>query len=421
MSDSESRSSSLLTWLLDPVRSTAESAPERFQYTGTARAWVVPAAIGLAMLVISVLGWLTNPEQFYVSYLAAWTFCLTISLGGLFFLFFNHLTKAGWSIVVQRINEALVWAFPMLVLLFIPIIIGMDELYSSWTDPTKFIEGHPNYDEITAGKEGYLNKPFWFIRVGAYFLLWCVLSYKLYTESLRQDMTGDSEAPANLRFTSAWGLPLSAVATMFFSFDVIMSLDAHWFSTIFGIYLFAGGMLGAIALIIILARSLQMSGMLTNAITKEHYHDLGKYLFGFTIFWAYIAFSQYILIWYAGIPEATIFFRERLEMGWEWHSGMLILFHFAIPFLFLLPQITKRIPAILTVLAIWLLGMHWYDMHWLNVPFIIEEGGFHWLDFTTWIGLFGLFLASVVFRLSRHSLVPHKHPYLRESLHFENV
>lgn len=420
MSDPESRSSSLLTWLIDPLRSTSESAPPEFQFTGDRRVWLVPAAIGLVLLAISALGWLVNPEQFYVSYLTGWTFCFTISIGALFFLYFNHLTKAGWNVVVNRINESLLWAFPMLAILFIPILFGMEEIYN-WAQPERFIEGHPNYDEIIAGKEAYLNMTFWSIRMVSYFLLLSLLSYKLYATSVKQDVTGDASLVKELRFTSAWGLPLTAVITAFASYDILMSMDAHWYSTIFGVYIFAGGMLAFLALTIITATSLQRSGMLNDTITPEHYHDLGKYLFGFTVFWAYIAYSQYLLIWYAGIPEVTIFYRIRLEYGWEWHSAMLLLMHFVIPFLILLPRITKRIPVLLGIMAVWLFGMHWFDLHWLSVPYVNDAGGFHWLDFTTWLGLLGLFLAAALYRLSRHALVPYKHPYLRESMHFENV
>ena len=420
MSDTESRSSSLLTWLIDPLRSTADSAPDAFTFTGDRRTWLVPIALGLALLAISALGWLVEPARFYASYLVGWSFCLTISIGALFFLFFNHLTKAGWSIVVNRINESLLWGFPMLAVLFIPVLFGMDDLYK-WTNPELYIEGGPKYDVLIAGKAPYLNTPFWGIRMALYFVVWSVLSYRLYTLSVRQDVTGDPEIMSKLRSTSAWGLPLTAITVAFASYDIIMSTDAHWYSTIFGIYLFAGGMLALIATMVIMGTSLQRSGMLTDTITPEHYHDLGKYLFGFTVFWAYIAFSQYLLIWYAGIPEVTIFYRHRMEHAWEWHSAMLILFHFAVPFLLLLPQITKRIPVVLGILAVWLFGMHWFDLHWNVMPNLFTDGGFHWVDFTTWLGLLGLFIGAAIYRLSRHALVPHRHPYLQESMHFENV
>jgi hypothetical protein len=161
--------------------------------------------------------------------------------------------------------------------------------------------------------------------------------------------------------------------------------------------------------------------MLRNVVTAEHYHDLGKYLFGFTVFWAYIAFSQYMLYWYGGIPEETVWFQHRLMGGWGWHSAVLVLFHFLVPFLILLPQITKRSTVVMSVMSVWLLGMHWVDMHWVVLPVLRDSGGFHWLDFTCWLGLTGIFAGALMYRLSRHPLVPQNHPYLGDSLRFENM
>jgi hypothetical protein len=201
-----------------------------------------------------------------------------------------------------------------------------------------------------------------------------------------------------------------------------MSTDPHWFSTIFGIYFFAGGILSAVAAITFLTLTLQHTGgLLQNVVTPEHYHDLGKYLFGFVVFWAYIAFSQYMLYWYGGIPEETVWFQHRLRAGWGWHSAFLVLFHFLVPFLVLLPQATKRAYPVLGGMAVWLIGMHWFDLHWVVVPVLRDSAGFHWLDFTCWLGLTGVFVGGLVYRLSRHSLVPQNHPSLPESLHFENT
>lgn len=420
MSDSIEQNS-VLGWLVDPVQSTREGVEHAYRFTGDRRTWAVPLGLGLALLAVSCLGLFENEATFFFSYLTAWSFLLTTALGGLFFLLFNHLTRASWSVTVNRINEALVWAFPLLFLLGLPLVFGMHDLYH-WTHEALYDPSSPQYDEVLAGKRGYLNTPFWAIRMVFYFVAWTILSYRLYRFSLQQDVDGDESIPAKLRSTSAWGLPLTGVTTAFASYDVLLSLDPHWYSTIFGVYFFAGGILSAVAVITLVALLLQRTGgMLEDVITKEHYHDLGKYLFGFTVFWAYIAYSQYMLYWYGGIPEETVFFQHRLQMGWGWHSAFLVLFHFVVPFLVLLPQATKRTYSIMGVMSVWLIGMHWFDMHWFVLPVLRESGGFHWLDFTLWLGLTGVFGGALMYRLSRHSLVPQNHPYLEESLHFENV
>lgn len=413
--------SSIWWWVVAPVQSTRDAAERAYRFSGDRRAWVVPLGIGVALLVISGLGLLEDRAQFFFSYLAGWSFLLTTALGGLFFLLFNHLTRASWSVTVNRINEALVWAFPLLFVLGLPLLFGMHDLYH-WTHEGLYDPSSPQYDEILAGKRGYLNTPFWIVRMVLYFVAWTALTHRLYTLSLRQDVDPDARIPAKLRTASAWGLPLTGVTTAFASYDVLLSLDPHWYSTIFGVYFFAGGILAAVAVITLVALLLQRTGgMLHGVITKEHYHDLGKYLFGFTVFWAYIAYSQYMLYWYGGIPEETVFFQHRLQAGWGWHSAFLLLFHFLVPFLILLPQATKKTYSIMGVMSVWLLGMHWFDIHWIVMPVVRDSGGFHWLDFTCWLGLAGVFAGALMYRLSRHPLVPQNHPHLEASLHFENV
>ena len=420
MPDSINRSS-FLKWLVDPVQPTSDVAKRAYRFVGDRRAWLVPMALGIALLTISLLGLWESPDDFFFAYLVGWSFLLTTALGGLFFLVFNHLTRANWSVVVNRINEALVWAFPLLFLLGLPLLFGMHDLYH-WTHAELYDPSSPQYDEILAGKRAYLNTPFWSVRIVVYFAVWTLISYRLYTLSLRQDVDADPEIPAALRSTSAWGLPLLAVTTAFASYDILMSTDPHWFSTIFGIYFFSGGALGAVATITLVSLLLQRSGgLLQDVITPEHYHDLGKYLFGFVVFWAYIAFSQYMLYWYGGIPEETVWFQHRLQEGWAWHSAALVIFHFLLPFLILLPQATKRAGTVMAVLSVWLLGMHWFDLHWVVLPVLREGGGFHWLDFTCWLGLTGIFAGGLMYRLGRHPLVPQNHPSLRDSLQFENM
>jgi len=304
------RKSNPFIWLLDPLRPTSASASYRFEWSQSA--WLLPLAVGIAGLTVTAVGWATDASQFYFSYLVGWAFCLSLALGGLFFVLIQHLTKARWSVVIRRIPETLLWSFPLLAVLGIPVLFGMHDLYH-WTRLELFDPASPSYDPVLAGKQGYLNSTFFIARLVFYFVVWTIIAYKLYTESIRQDVEGAADIPARQRFTSAWGLAVTAVTVSFAAFDILMSLDPHWFSTIFGVYFFAGSFMSIMAFTAFIAMILQRKGMLGGVVTTEHYQDLGKFLFGFVVFWAYIAFSQYMLIWYANLPEETLFFRHRLE------------------------------------------------------------------------------------------------------------
>jgi hypothetical protein len=274
---------------------------------------------------------------------------------------------------------------------------------------------------VLAAKSGYLNVPFFFIRIGVYFAIWCVISYKLYTLSVRQDVQADASIPAQQRKVSAVGLALTALTTAFASYDLLMSLDPHWFSTIFGVYFFGASFWTAHAFIALVVILIQRARGLTNVVTSEHYHDLGKMMFGFTVFWAYIAFSQYMLIWYGNLPEETVWYRHRLEHGWQVHSAVLLFGHFVIPFWILLGRAAKRSVPIMFTMAVWFMLMNWFDIHWIAMPVLRPENpGISWLDVTCWLGLFGLFGGVLVFRLARHSLIPQNDPLLAKSVAFEN-
>ncbi len=420
MADTVKRSS-LATALLDPLGPTAAQAEGPFKFTASRAAWLIPGGLGIALLVLSAVGWVVAPKQFYFAYLVGWVFCLTLALGGLFFQFIHHLPKAYWVVAVRRIPEALVWIFPLLAVLFIPILLGMHDLFH-WTHEDLYDPADPHYDEVLAGKRAYLNTPFFLIRLAFYFVVWTYLAYRLYTLSVRQDVDPEPQIPALQRRVSAWGLPLTAVTTAFASYDLLMSLDPHWFSTIFGVYFFSGSMVAVLSMIALTAIVLQRGGMLRYVVTAEHYQDLGKLMFGFVVFWAYIAFSQYMLIWYGNIPEETIWYRHRLEGAWYYHSAALLFLHFVLPFLILLPRAPKRSIPVMSVMAVWLLIIHWFDLHWIAMPVLrLEHAGFHWLDFTCWLGLFLVCVGTFVWRLSRHPLVPQREPRLARSLRFENT
>ena len=205
--------------------------------------------------------------------------------------------------------------------------------------------------------------------------------------------------------------------------DWMMSLDPHWYSTIFGVYYFSGSVVGILALLLVLLVHLQSKGSLVRSVTGEHYHDLGKLLFGFTAFWAYIAFSQFMLIWYGNIPEETVWYAHRWEHGWQYLSIALVIGHFVVPFFFMLPRGIKRSRPLILIASYWMLFMHYLDLYWLIMPSFRPEQGLHphLLDVTTLIAVGGVFAGVLGVLMRRSSLVPVRDPRLAESLAFENA
>ena len=429
---------SFLTRFIDPVDADRERVARKYQYTADSRSWLVPLALGGALLLISLVGYFGDHYQFWFSYLMAWTFCLTVALGALFFVMFQHVPRAKWVTAVRRFPEVLMANFWLLALFGLPLLIpAVQHDLFHWTHAELYNPLDPHYDEVLVGKAGYFFWPveyggypwFWALRLVAYFAIWITVSTKLYRHSVRQDTEPRADAGDDLRRVSAWGIPLVGVATAFAGFDLVMSLDPHWFSTMFGVYFFAGAFLAGIAATTFMALAYRKGGMLVHEVNEEHYHDLGKYLFAFTVFWTYIAFSQYMLIWYANLPEETVWFHHRLIHGWETVSYSLIIFHFILPFFILIPRFTKRILPVLAIMCVWILVMHWIDLWWLIKPNLYiatgneayEHAAFYWTDFTLWLGMAGVFAGATIWRASRHSTTPYNDPYYAFSLRYHNV
>ncbi len=370
--------------------------------------------VGILGLALSAAGYFVDSKQFFHSYLVAFVFWTSIGLGGLFFTLLNHLVGAEWSIVLRRISETVMIALPVMFVFFIPLIFGFHDLYH-WSHPEAV-----DADPILKAKSGYLNEPFFIIRTVVYFAIWFVFARALYGMSVKQD-SGDQSNNEKMRRISAPGMILFAFTCTYAAFDWIMSLQPHWFSTIFGVWYFAAGLLACLAFINLFAQILRRNGVLAGQITVEHYHDLGKLKFAFTIFWAYISFSQFFLIWYANIPEETIFFLHRWEGSWQYVSLLLIFGHLMLPFLWLIPRATKRSLPAMAFIGIWLLLMHWVDLYWNIFPNLHKHGfQLSWMDLTTLVGIGGVFLWMMWVRMSAHALIPVKDPKLEKSLHFAN-
>jgi hypothetical protein len=285
-----------------------------------------------------------------------------------------------------------------------------------WADPARVAQ-----DPALMRKAPYLNKTFFAVRALLCFAVWWIMGSWFFRESLRQDDSGDPRLTTRMQKVAGPGMILFAITLTICAVDYLMSLEPAWYSTIFGVYLFAGSCLAIFATLPVLAYLLQRSGRLTNVVTTEHYHDLGKLVFAFTIFWTYIAFSQYMLDWYANIPEETIWFERRQTGGWTAFSVFLLLGRFFGPFLVLITRITKRRVGLLVAACAWVLFMQWIDLYYVVMPHS-SPGRVPWsiLDVTAFLAVGGFFVAALANRLGSKSLIPRRDPRLAESLAFEN-
>jgi hypothetical protein len=385
--------------------------------------WRRLPTIGLVMAVVGLGGSLAlglaseaARRQLWHSWLVGTLFALSLALGGLFFVLVHHATQAGWSVVVRRIAENAMSALPFLALLFVPLLFGMGELFH-WSH-AEAVKGNP----LLRHKQPYLNVQFFVIRTVVYFVIWSALALWFGRLSRLQDATGDQELTRRMRRASPPALLLFALSVTFFAFDWLMSLAPEWYSTIFGVYFFAGSAMAFFAFFALVVIAARRNGLLAEVVTTEHQHDIGKLLLTFVAFWAYMAFSQFLLIWYANLPEETSFFAQRYVGSWLTAGAFLVFGHFLVPFFLLLSRAAKRNAKALAALSVWLLAMHLLDLYWLVMPNLHPAGMVPTLlDATALIGCCGVFLAAFGGALKRQALVPLRDPRLPESLTFENV
>jgi hypothetical protein len=367
--------------------------------------------VGIAGLAACVLAYGLDPQRFAFSYLVAFAFWTTLALGGLFFTMLQHLTGAVWSVVVRRGAEALALTIPLLAVFFLPLLAGAHDLFS-WMRP-----GAAAGDRVLAGKAPFLDPGFFVVRAALYFAVWIVLAVLLYRRSTAQDADGRPEHTAAMRRISAPGMFLFAFTVSFAAIDWLMSLDPHWYSTIFGVYIFAGGFLASLAFLTLFYQWLRARGVLAGAVTADHYHDFGRLLFAFTVFWAYIAASQYFLIWYANLPEETEWFIRRDVGSWRAVGIAIVLGHFVVPFLVLAFHAAKRSPAVLRTMAALLLVMHYVDLYWIVMPMTCPAGAStSWIDAAALLGIGGVAVWFFLRRFAAAATVPVGDPKLGDSL-----
>lgn len=375
--------------------------------------------VGLAAAMVWGLAIGDDLRRFFHSYLFAFTYFLSFALGALFFVIIHHLVAATWSVTTRRLAEIVTGAFPVLfvlmLVLLVPLLLGNKSLYL-WMDHDVVANDH-----ILEGKAGYLNAPFFAGRMCLYFAIWIVLSRYFRNKSVQQDETGDAAVSQRMRAVAGPATILFALTTAWAGFDLLMSLTPHWFSTIFGVYYFAGCAISVYCLLALISFALQRSGRLQRSITIEHFHDLGKMANAFTLFWAYIGFSQFMLIWAANIPEELTFFRPRMFTDWKWVSIAVILFHFIVPFVGMMSRHVKRNPPLLATWAVYMLAVHALDLFWVVMPALSpDKVTFHPIDLLCLAGVGGLSLFGALSVAGNVKLLAVRDPRLEASLRFIN-
>ena len=349
---------------------------------------------------------------------------LGIALTGILFLALQYASQAGWSAYIKRIPEAfggwLYVAFGLTLVSFgLANYAGPYHFHMfHWLDSSLYVEGGENYDAIIAGKQGYLNLTFFLIRMVAYYVLWIIMFRIIRNESLKEDLYGGETHWRKLRKYSTFFIILFAVTSSTAAWDWVLSIDTHWFSTMFGWYVFSSWFVGGLAAMTLIIIWLREKGYLLQ-LNSSHLHDLGKYIFAFSIFWAYIWFSQFLLIYYANIPEETVYFVERLKSGqYAWVFYVNILLNFIFPFLVLMTRDSKRHTIFLKIVCSVLLVGHWFDFYLMITPGTLgENGGIGFIE----IGMAAIFAVGFIFvvlrALSKAPLVARNHPMMEESLH----
>ncbi len=360
-------------------------------------------------LVVAVLGLLATgagyfvagPAQFFQSYLMAFLYVLAFACGSLGFLMIHHLVIGRWGFVIQRPLEAATRTFPLLVVLFVPIALGMNELYA-WARP------EAAHDHLLLKKAAYLNATGFTVRAVIYFIIWLALSYFLSAWSKRQDEQ-PAEAKAlelRMRKLSGIGLVIFGLVVTGAAVDWIMSLEPKWYSSIFGAMVLVGQGLSAMCLMAIVTHRLRATSPHDRLATPQQFHDLGNFIFAFTILWTYMGLGQYIIIWSGNLPEEVEYFIHRNQGGWPWVILAITLLNFVVPFFLLLFKSNKKRSGVLAAIALLILLVRPLDLLWMVGPSFRHHVQIHWLDLAAWAGLTGVWLVAFFRQLGARPLLP---------------
>jgi hypothetical protein len=436
-------------------------------------AWKMTAALAVLGVIVAAAGATMQSDRFPFSYLYAFVTVMTLWLGSVFFVLIQHLTAAGWSVSVRRASEFFVSGVIVLPFLFLPILTQLDKLYPWWSNDhsgTAHAQDHHEAggahheqravrtgaeaannlsnnensqslgrgqqvaheahhmieEEIMAKKVPYLNHTFFFIRLFVYFGIWLWLGLTLFGKSVAQDRTGDKQLTVQLQRFSTYATFLFAMSLTFAAFDWIMSLEPGWYSTMFGVRIFASSAVTSFAVVILTTLGFKRAGLVGDEINTEHFHDLGKLMFGFLIFWAYISFGEFFLIWYAAIPEETVYYHRRWDdNSWRMISVAIVVVKFIAPFYLTLSRNVKRNNAMIGFGAAWIVVTHLIEMYYWIMPYYrpfetVQWGGI-WLEAGCVMATLGIYLTYVLFKMRQHSLIAVGDPRLQRALDFQNA
>lgn len=368
-------------------------------------------ALVIIGLITFGMGLMQNQERVWTAYLAGFFYFSCLGLGGLFFVAINNVANAGWSVTIRRLAESMTSFIPVILVGGLVLVAGMKYLFG-WAD-AETVANTP----VIAAKSAYLNVGFFVVRLFVFTIGWFAFKWFIVGNSVHQDQDGKSERTLKNVPLSVGFIAFFALSFSLFSVDLLMSLLPTWYSTIFGVYCFSGLFQSSLAFLALMIIFVRRSGFVRGYITIDHLHDVVKYLKGFTVFWAYIAFSQFMLIWYANIPEETEYYIMRSQHGWLGVSFGLLIFRFVVPFLALLPRGLKRNENHVIAVSLLVLAMQYVDVWWMIYPNFFDGQ----MTFGFWeIGLFalflGLFLLCIMSFFKKFSLVAVKDPRMNEAL-----
>jgi len=388
-------------------------ATESFDHPFVNKIRTLGLMIGAVFAVLTVIGAMADPKQFFQSYIIGYMYWLCISLGCLGLLMLHHLISGRWGFVIRRLLESGARTLPLMAILFIPIVFGMHSLYE-WTHADVVAK-----DAILQFKSPYLNESGFIVRAVIYFVLWIGMTFLLTKWSRTQDQTGDPKLKSKMINLSGPGIPVFILAVTFASTDWVMSLEPHWFSTIFGFIFVVGQGLAAMAMCIIWVINISDADAFGEIGASKYLSDLGTLMFAFTVLWAYVSFSQFLIIWSANLAEEAPWYIKRGQGGWDIMAVALILFHFALPFFLLLQRAIKRRAALLMVIAVLMLLMRYVDLYWYIAPAFAHGGPSefhpHWLDAAIPLSIGGFWLAFFTMQLKGVALVPLHDPRMAET------
>ncbi len=371
---------------------------------------VISLLIGI---IILLAGYLVDHTRAAFDNLIILLVFISIGLGSLFLIGIEYLAGAVWSTVFRRVPEFLASLLLIVPIIAIPVYLNVHGLYH-WTH-----EEAVKTDEILAGKSGYLNITFFTIRLIFYFAVWILFYLFLTKNSSKQDKTKDVKLTKLNTRISAIMMPFFAITITFTAIDLIMSLEPHWFSTIIGVYYFAGSILAGFSVATFFIVYLNEKGYFVKGLVEDHYYSLGTLLFAFTNFWAYIAFSQYLLIWYANLPEETFWYLNRWEGTWIYFSIALIIIRFVLPYFYLLSQPSKSNPKKLLLASGWIFFAHIIDLFWLTMPTLSKKAvPLGWSELSIPLVSIGLIIIIFYLNYKRKNIVPIGDPKLKRSIDF---